>query len=55
MGFGLDETEKLLKILILIFALIGIIAIIMKLNQTWGFLNSWKKAILCWAFGSPYC
>ena len=49
MGIGLDEAEKLLKVLILFIVLIVVVAVLIKLNQTWGFLSTWKDSILCWA------
>lgn len=52
MGFGLDETEKLLRILVLFIILMIVIIIAVKLNQTWGFLTTIKNVILCWAFGT---
>jgi len=52
MGIGLDDAEKLLKVLVMLVFLIILIVILLKLNQFWGFLTNWKNSFTCWSFGT---
>jgi hypothetical protein len=52
MGIDLDSIEKLMKILVFLVFFIILVAILLKLNQFWGFLTNWRNAFSCWAFGS---